>query len=89
VTSAPVLLFKVEPEYSDEARRAKITGSVVLEVEVDENGRPRNIRVVQSLGLGLDEQAAAAVARWRFRPAMRAGRPAAHPAVIEVNFHLL
>jgi TonB family protein len=84
-----VLLFKVEPEFSEEARKAKHQGMVVLYGEVDTNGRLRNVRVVRGLGLGLDEKAMEAVKQWKFRPGYQDGRPVVAAATIEVNFHLL
>jgi periplasmic protein TonB len=87
--SAPSLLSKVEPEYSEEARKAKYQGTVTLYVEVDEYGRARNMRVIHSLGLGLDEKAMEAVRKWRFRPGMKDGKPVVVAALIEVNFRLL
>jgi protein TonB len=89
ITQEPKLLHAEEPEYSDEARRARYQGSVLLTIEVDVNGRATNIRVVRSLGLGLDERAVAAVQKWRFRPAMAGGRPVTAPAQVQVTFHLL
>ena len=83
------MLYKVEPEFSEEARKAKHQGMVVLTIEVDSNGNVRNIRVRQSLGLGLDEKAVEAVSRWRFRPGMFNGKPVATEAVVQVNFQLL
>jgi TonB family protein len=87
--SAPALLYKVEPEYSEEARKAKYQGTVVLYVEIDPSGRAINARVVQSLGLGLDEKAIEAVKKWKFRPGYRNGKPVTVVATIEVNFRLL
>jgi protein TonB len=87
--SAPSVLSKVEPEYSEEARKAKWQGSVVLSVIVDELGRPRNVRVVRSLGLGLDQKAIEAVSQWRFKPGLKDGKPVPVMATIEVNFRLL
>lgn len=87
--SAPVLVTKVEPEYSEEARKAKYSGTVLLSIVVDANGLPRDIHVVRPLGLGLDEKAIEAVSRWRFRPGMKGGRPVATQAQVEVNFRLL
>jgi TonB family protein len=84
-----VLISKVEPEYSEEARRAKFSGSVLLSVVVDVNGIPRDIRVVRTLGLGLDEKAIEAVQRWRFRPGMRRGKAVAVQALVDVSFRLL
>jgi TonB family protein len=87
--TAPSLLFKVEPEYSEEARKAKYQGTVVLYVEVDPSGKARNLRVIRSLGLGLDEKAIEAVNKWRFKPGYKDGRPVTVAATIEVNFRLL
>ncbi|MBV9265496.1 MAG: TonB family protein [Acidobacteriaceae bacterium] len=87
--SAPQILSKVEPEYSEEARKAKYQGTVVLSIVVDEHGMPRDIRVIRPLGLGLDEKAIEAVQHWRFRPGMKGGRPVATQASVEVNFRLL
>lgn len=87
--SAPQLVFKVEPEYSEEARKAKFQGTVVLYVVVDEKGLPRDLKVVRPLGLGLDEKAVEAVIKWRFKPGYKNGRPVAVAATIEVNFRLL
>lgn len=87
--TAPTLLQKIEPEYSEEARKAKYQGVVVLAVVVTPDGRANNIRVQRSLGLGLDEKAVEAVRKWRFRPGMKDGQPVAVAATIEVNFRLL
>jgi TonB family protein len=87
--SAPIVLSKTEPEYSEEARKAKYQGTVVLMIIVDEHGLPQNIRVIRPLGLGLDEKAIEAVQKWRFRPAMKDGRPVKVEATVEVNFRLL
>jgi len=87
--SAPVLLYKVEPEYSEEARKAKYQGTVVLSIVVDQQGHPRNLKVVRSLGLGLDEKAIEAVEKWKFRPGYKDGKPVPVLATIEVNFRLL
>ena len=87
--SAPVVISKVEPEYSEEARKAKFSGSVLLSLVIDANGMPRDIKVIRPLGLGLDEKAIEAVSHWRFRPGMKGGRPVATQANIEVNFRLL
>lgn len=87
--SQPVPIYKPEPEYSEEARKAKYSGTVLLSLVIDANGNTRDIHVVRPLGLGLDEKAIEAVARWRFRPAMKGGHPVAVQAQVEVNFRLL
>ncbi len=85
----PRLIFKVEPEFSEEARKAKFQGTVVLSIEVDQFGRTRTLGVIASPGLGLDRKAIEAVLQWRFRPALRDGKPVVTSARVEVNFHLL
>ena len=87
--SAPVLISKIEPEYSEEARKAKYSGSVLLSIVVDQNGLPRDIKVVRPLGLGLDQKAIEAVMKWRFRPGMKGGRAVNVQAQVEVSFRLL
>jgi len=86
---APVVLHRVDPEFSEEARKAKYQGTVVVAIEVGEDGKPHGIRIVSGLGLGLDEKAIEAVSQWKFRPAMRNGKPVRAPATIQVNFRLL
>lgn len=87
--TAPVALFKLEPEYSEEGRKAKLQGIVTLRIEIDERGLPRVVAVSQGLGLGLDEKAVEAVQRWRFHPATRNGKPVPASALVEVAFRLL
>ena len=87
--SEPKLIFKVEPEYSEEARKAKWQGEVVLQIVVDEHGNPKDMRVTHSLGLGLDQKAMEAVTKWRFTPGMKDGKPVPVIATIAVNFRLL
>src|ERR1700733_1704552 len=87
--SPPSILFKVEPEYSEEARKAKFQGTVLLFVVVDEKGNPRDIKIIRPLGLGLDQKAVEAVEKWKFSPGKKDGKPVAVQAQIEVNFRLL
>jgi len=87
--SMPSIIHKVEPEYSEEARKAKWQGTVTLNVIVDETGHARNIQVAQSLGLGLDQKAMEAVEKWLFKPGLKDGKPVAVFATIQVTFHLL
>ena len=86
--TAPTLLDKVEPEYSEEARTAKLQGTMLLYVQVDPSGKAVNMRVLRSLGLGLDEKAIEAVKKWRFKPGVKDGKPVTVEAQIEVNFQL-
>jgi periplasmic protein TonB len=85
----PQLLYKVEPEFSEEARRAKYQGMVLLSIEVDASGNVRKVRVLQPLGMGLDEKAIEAVSRWRFRPGLFDGKPVATEATVQVTFQLM
>src|SRR5437764_311578 len=87
--SAPSVLYKVDPEYSEEVRKAKYSGTVVLYIEVDTTGHARNMRIIKGIGLGLDEKALDAVNKWRFKPGLKDGKPVVVRAQIEVNFRLL
>jgi len=87
--SAPQLVYKLEPEYSDEARAAKFQGTVTVYVEIGPDGIARNARILQGLGLGLDEKALDAINQWKFKPGMKDGAPVTVAATIEVNFRLL
>jgi protein TonB len=89
VTRPPQLIYKEEPQYSEPARRAHIQGYVRLRIDVALDGKPINIRVIQGIGLGLDECAIDAVKRWRFQPALAGDVPVVAPATIEVGFHLI
>ena len=86
--SAPRALFAPDPEYSEEARKAKYQGVVVLWLIVGPDGRPRDMKVVRSLGMGLDQKALDAVKQWKFEPAMKDGKPVAVQINVEVNFRL-
>jgi TonB family protein len=87
--SAPIPVFTPDPEYSDEARREKYQGTVVLWVVIGPDGVPQHMRVQRSLGMGLDEKAMEAVKTWRFKPAMRNGQPVPVEVSVEVSFRLL
>lgn len=84
----PRLLSKVEPQYSEEARKRGIQGTVTLSVEIGEDGRVHNAKVLKSLGSGLDEKAVEAVKQWKFRPAQRNGTAVKTSAQIELSFSL-
>jgi TonB family protein len=87
--SQPAVLYKVDPEYSEEARKAKYSGTVLLQLVVDVDGKAKNIKVVKGVGLGLDEKAIEAVQRWKFAPGKKNGQPVPVYATVEVNFRLL
>jgi TonB family protein len=86
--SAPQVLHSAQPEFTEEARRADYQGTVAIQLIVDAQGNPQNVRVVRHLGMGLDDKAVEAVRQYRFRPAMYQGHPVAVQMVIEVDFHL-
>jgi protein TonB len=86
--SAPRAIYQPEPEFSEEARKAKYQGVCTLGLIVGTDGRPTNIRVLGSLGMGLDEKAIEAVKNWRFEPAMKDGHPVRVEIAVEVDFHL-
>jgi TonB family protein len=86
--TAPSLLMKVEPQYTQEARDGKIQGTTLLYVEIDPDGTARNMKVARSLEPGLDQKAIDAVSQWKFRPGAKDGVPVTVAATIEVNFRL-
>ena len=86
--SSPKVISAVDPEFSDEARRQKYQGVVVLSLIVDAQGNPQRIRVIRPLGMGLDEKAIEAVKQYKFRPAQLNGKPVPVEINIEVNFQL-
>jgi len=86
--SAPRVIYQPDPEYSEEARKAKFQGTCVLWLVVGPDGKPRDIRVARTLGLGLDEKALEAVKNWRFEPALKDNKPVAVQINVEVTFRL-
>jgi len=86
--SAPRAVDTPDPEYSEEARKAKYQGVCVLWLIVGPDGHPRDIRVARPLGMGLDQKAIEAVKQWKFEPAMKDGKPVAVQINVEVNFRL-
>ncbi len=86
--SAPKVVYSPDPEFSEEARKAKFQGTVVLWVTVGTDGRARDLRVAQSLGMGLDEKAIESVRTWRFEPARMNGQPVPVQVQVQVNFRL-
>jgi protein TonB len=87
--SAPVVVYWFEPEFSEEARRAKFSGNVIVGLWVDEKGNPSHVHVLRPVGMGLDERAVAAVKQYRFKPAMENGKPVTVEMNIEVTFTIL
>jgi protein TonB len=87
--SSPVVLHQVEPEFSEEARKAKFSGNVLVYLFVDPDGKPSHVRVVKPVGMGLDEKAVEAVRQYRFKPAMKDGKPVQVDLYVEVNFQIL
>ena len=86
--SPPRQIYAPEPEYSEEASKAKLEGTCVLGLIVGVDGRAHNIRVLTPLGKGLDEKAIDAVNTWKFEPAMKDGHPVSVEIAVEVSFHL-
>lgn len=86
--SPPHAIYQPDPEYSDEARKAKYQGTDVLSLIVDSSGAPRDLQIVIPLGLGLDEKAIEAVSAWKFDPAQKDGNPVSVLINVEVQFRL-
>jgi TonB family protein len=86
--TVPQVIFNPEPSFSEEARKAKAQGIVLLLLVVGKDGHPYDIRVRQSLGMGLDEKAIEAVRNWRFRPGTLNGQAVATQIAVQVDFRL-
>jgi len=86
--AAPKVIYAVDPEFSDEARRAKFQGVCMVTLIVDAQGNPQRVHAVGHLGMGLDEKAVAAVKQYKFKPATLAGRPVPVEVYVEVDFRI-
>ena len=86
--SAPKPIATPDPEYTDEARRAKVQGTCILWLILGADGRPRDIKVTRGLGYGLDTKALETVKQWRFEPAQKDGTPVNVQVSVEVVFRL-
>jgi TonB family protein len=87
-TAEPRVVYRREPDFSEEARKEHIEGAVELSVIVGIDGRPHDAKVEKGLGHGLDEKALKAVNEWRFEPALQNGQPIEKKIAIECTFHL-
>ncbi|MCH7665166.1 MAG: energy transducer TonB [Acidobacteria bacterium] len=85
---APKKLFFPSPQYTEIARKARITGVVIIEAIIDKQGDVTNVKILKGLPMGLDQAAADAVARWKFEPATLNGKPVAVIYNLTVNFQL-
>jgi TonB family protein len=84
----PRVTYAPPAEFSEAARAAKYQGTCILKLIVGADGNPRNIRVINPIGMGLDEKALEAVRTWKFQPALKDGKPVAAEIAVEVDFHL-
>jgi len=85
----PRATYSPPPEFSEQARKQKITGTVVLSLTVGADGIPRDIKVEKGIGYGLDDKAVEAVSRWKFDPALKDGQPIEKQIKVEVSFNLM
>ena len=86
--SRPEVLYQPEPEFSEEARKAKVAGNVLVGLIIDANGHPQSVHVLRGIGLGLDEKAVEAVQKYKFKPAMENGHAVPVQMQVEVNFQI-
>ena len=84
--SAPKPIFTPDPTYTEAARKKKINGQVTLSLIVTTEGTVRDVKVTKSLEAGLDQQSIAAVSTWKFKPAMKDGKPVAVQLNAETTF---
>jgi TonB family protein len=87
-STPPSVIRKAEPEYSEEARDAKVEGTVILSAEVGTDGVPSDIKLVRALGKGLDQKAIECLESWRFKPAAFYGEPVPVRVTVEMAFRL-
>jgi TonB family protein len=88
VKRLPKVIYKIEPQYTREAARKKIQGMVLLSLTVDTDGIAKDINIIKGIDAGLDRNAVAAVAQWRFEPASQGNVPVPVRAHVEVHFRL-
>jgi protein TonB len=86
--SAPRLIYQVDPEFSEEARKAKFQGEVLVALVVDATGRPTQVHVIRPVGMGLDEKAMEAVRQYKFAPAKKGGQAVPVMLNVAVNFQI-
>jgi TonB family protein len=86
--TAPIPIYKPEPPYTDKARAAKLQGTGVYSAVIDDSGNVADVQVVRSLEKGLDESAMQTVRTWKFKPAMKDGKPVSVKGTLEVSFRL-
>jgi protein TonB len=84
----PRPIYTPEPEYDDAARRAKVSGRVLLSMIVTKDGHTRDVTVVKSLSPGLDQKSIEAVSRWKFKPGTKDGEPVAVQLKVETSFRI-
>jgi TonB family protein len=85
----PRVIEKSAPDYTEEARRARLEGTVLLTFVVDEDATLHDVHVTRSLGLGLDEQALEAIHHWQFSPGTKDGQPIRVLTRLEMSFRML
>ena len=84
----PELITKVQPVYPEIARKARVQGVVIVEAIIDKQGNVTDARVLRGLPMGVSEAAAAAIQKWKYKPAMLNGRPVSVYLTVTVTFTL-
>jgi protein TonB len=84
----PSVIYSVDPEFSEEARKAKFSGNVLVALMINDKGLPYNVHVLRGVGMGLDEKAVEAVKQYRFKPATKDGKPVPVQLTMDVNFQI-
>jgi protein TonB len=85
---APVAVLRIEPEYTEIARRARIQGIVIIEAVIDRQGNVTDARIIKGLPMGLDQEALRAIKRWKFKPGTLNGQPVPVYFNLSINFRL-
>ena len=86
--SGPRAIYSPQPGYSDQARKMKVQGTIVMSLTVGADGLPRDVKIERGLGYGLDEEALEAVRKWKFQPALKDGQPIEAKVHVQTTFRL-
>jgi periplasmic protein TonB len=84
----PEKILAPQPQYSEVARKARVQGVVIVQAIIDKEGNVTNVKILKGLPFGLDQSAADAIKKWKFKPATLNGKPVAVYYNLTVNFTL-
>lgn len=86
--TAPRALYKIEPTYTEDARKARVQGIVILDAVIDEKGNVTQVQVLKPLSGGLSEKAIEAIRQWKYEPGRKDGKPVPVIITVSISFRL-